>query len=501
MRQMERELKEYLERAQALRGAMALFEWDNETLAPKEAGELTARMIGSLSGEYFRILTSPRAERLARECREEELSPEEAAQVRELKEEMARIKPIPEEEYEENARLTARAGALWARAKENEDFDSFAPVLKEVIGWQKRFAALRAREGQRLYDVMLEDYEKGFDMESLDLFFGLLKRELVPFLRTAAERGRQIDSSFLTGDFPEEKQEELARFMAGYVGFDFRRGVLAASAHPFTTSLHNRDVRLTTHYSRRLDSSLFSVLHEAGHGIYEQGIGDGLTMTLAGQGAGMGMHESQSRFFENIIGRSHAFWEPVYGRLQELFPRELGAVSLERFILAVNRVEPGPVRTEADELSYSIHVMIRYELEKRLIEEDMEAGELPGAWGELYEKYLGVRPERPSQGVLQDIHWSQGSFGYFPSYALGSAMGAQIYFAMRERMDFDGLLRQGRLGEIRDFLRERIHRYGRMKTSRQILRETTGEDFNPAYYIRYLKEKYGALCGIEDKNG
>lgn len=498
---MNQELRAYLERAQALKAATTLFEWDNETLAPEEAGELTSRIIGSLSGEYFRILTDPQVERLAEECGQEELSREEAAQVQELKEELSRLRPIPRREYEENARLVARAGALWARAREQEDFDSFAPVLKEVIGWQKRFAAYRAGKGQRLYDVMLESYEKGFDMESLDRFFDLLKKELVPFLETAAKKGRQAEDGFLTGDYPREAQESLARFMAEYVGFDFRRGVLGVSAHPFTTSLHNRDVRLTTHYSRRVDSSLFSVIHEAGHGIYEQGIGDGLTMTLAGQGASMGMHESQSRFFENIIGRSPAFWEPIYGRVQAMFPEALGAVSLERFVQAINRVRPGLIRTEADELSYSLHIMIRYELEKGLIEDGMAVEELPEAWAGLYEAYLGVRPQSPSQGVLQDIHWSQGSFGYFPSYALGSAMAAQIYFFMGKQMDFDGLLRQGRLWEIRDFLRERIHRYGRMKTSREILRDVTGEDFNPAYYIRYLKEKYEALWDEKERNG
>lgn len=255
-------------------------------------------------------------------------------------------------------------------------------------------------------------------------------------------------------------------------------------------------MRITTHYTDSVDSSLFSVIHEAGHGIYELGIRDELTLTPAGQGASMGMHESQSRFFENIIGRNRAFWTPVYGRVQDMFPEQLGDVSLDAFVAAVNKVTTGLIRTEADELSYSIHVLIRYEIEKMLIEEDLDVNKLPEIWGDKYEEYLGIRPENAAEGALQDIHWSQGSFGYFPSYALGSAFGAQIYFHMKKIMDFEGLLEEGRVDVIREYLKEHIHQFGKIKTSRQILKDVTGEDFNPRYYVRYLKEKYSRLYGI-----
>lgn len=333
-------------------------------------------------------------------------------------------------------------------------------------------------------------------MENLDRFFGLLKKELVPFLKKVMEDGKKIEDSFLKGDYPEEKQEELGRFLAEYVGFDFDRGVMAVSAHPFTTNLHNKDVRITTHYTDCVDSSMFSVIHEAGHAIYELGIRDDLTLTPVGQGASMGMHESQSRFFENIIGRSRSFWVPIYARVQEMFPEQLGKVELDRFVEAVNKVTPGLIRTEADELSYSLHVLIRYEIEKMLIEEDLDVEKLPQLWADKYEEYLGVRPENPAEGVLQDIHWSQGSFGYFPSYALGSAFGAQLYYHMKEIMDFDGLLKENRVDVIRDYLREHIHQYGKLKDSRQILKDVTGEDFNPEYYVRYLKEKYSTVYGL-----
>ena len=492
------EFKTYLDRAMALKTAMTLFEWDNETLAPKEAGELTSNVIGTLSGEYFQAVTGERMKALVKELKgDKSLDEVQAANVREIADELEQLDCIPQNEYEDNARLVAKATAVWSRAKQSNDFESFAPTLQKVIDYQKKFAGYRAKDGQKLYDVMLDTYEKGFNMENLDRFFGILKEELVPFLKKVKESKKTIDDGFLTGDYPEEKQEKLGRFLAEYVGFDFDKGVMAVSAHPFTTNLHNKDVRITTHYTDRVDSSLFSVIHEAGHGIYELGIRDDLTLTPVGQGASMGMHESQSRFFENIIGRSPAFWIPIYGKIQEMFPEQLGDVSLDQFVEAVNKVEPGLIRTEADELTYSLHVLIRYEIEKQLIEENLDVEKLPELWADKYEEYLGIRPENAAQGVLQDIHWSQGSFGYFPSYALGSAFGAQIYYHMKQEMDFEGLLQDGKVDVIREYLRENIHQYGKLKDSRKILRDVTGEDFDPKYYVQYLKEKYGKLYRVE----
>lgn len=493
------QLQTYLERAQAFQTAMILFEWDNETLAPKEAGPYTSKMIGAISGEYFRVITDETFKRLVKACQQDKsLSEVEAAIVREAAEELEQLDCIPASEYREFAELCSESTRIWAKARKDKDFDGFAPTLEKVLDYQKRFASYRAKKGQKLYDVMLDTYEKGFDMETLDRFFGVLKDQLVPFLKKLTDSGISIDDHFLTGDYPEEKQEEIGRYLAGYVGFDFDKGVMAVSAHPFTTNLHNHDVRITTAYNDHVDDSIFSVIHESGHGIYEMGIPDELTQTLVGQGTSMGMHESQSRFFENIIGRSQAFWEPVYGKLREIFPEQLGEVSLESFVRAVNKVTPSLIRTQADELTYSLHVLIRYEIEKMLVEEDLDVKKLPEVWSDKYEEYLGVRPKDVSEGVLQDIHWSQGSFGYFPSYALGSAFGAQFYAYMKNHMDFEGLLKKGQEGitVIREFLRENIHRYGKLKTSRQILKDVTGEDFDPQYYVDYLTEKYSKVYGI-----
>lgn len=492
------ELEPYLEQAMAYQTALILLEWDNETLAPEAAGPYTAKVQGTLSAAYQRILTDEHVKSLIRECRQEEgLTEVQKAIVREAWEEAEELDCIPPEEYRAYQELTAEAARIWSKAKKNQDFDAFAPTLEKIISYQKKFASYRAGEGQKLYDVMLDHFEKGFHMEQLDQFFGELKKELVPLLHRVMESGVELPDDFLTGDYAEEKQQELAEYLAEYVGFDFTKGVMAVSAHPFTTNLHNHDVRITTHYTDRLDSSLFSVIHESGHGIYEMGIGDDLTQTLAGQGASMGMHESQSRFFENMIGRNEAFWIPVYPKLQQLFPDQLGNVGRDQFVKAVNKVQPGLIRTEADELTYSLHVLVRYELEKQLIEEDLDVKKLPKLWADKYEEYLGIRPENAAEGVLQDIHWSQGSFGYFPSYALGSAFAAQIHAHMARVMDFDGLLAEGKLAVIREYLREHIHRYGKLKTSRELIKDMTGEDFSPKYYVEYLKEKYSRLYGLQ----
>lgn len=484
-------LMSHLERANALKTAMELIEWDNETLAPKEAGTYTTKVVGVLSQEYFSCITSDEVKKLLIKCEKEAgLNEIEAGVMKELKKEIDQLDCIPADEYRYYAELTSKSGRIWAKARENKDYESFAPVLKEIIDYQKKFAGYRAKDGQKLYDVMLNQYEAGFSMTELDRFFTKMKAEIIPLLKEIKQCGQQPDDHFLTGDYPKDKQEELCRYLAEYVGFDFNRGVMAVSAHPFTTNLHNHDVRLTTHYNDNISNSVFSVIHEAGHGIYELGIPDQLTQTLLGQGVSMGMHESQSRFFENILGRNPSFWVPVYDKIQKMFPQQLKNVTQEEFVKGINKVTPGLIRIEADELTYSLHIMVRYELEKQLIEENLDVNDLPELWASKYEEYLGIRPKDAAKGVLQDIHWSQGSFGYFPSYALGSAFGAQMYYHMNKEMNIETLLEQGDISTIRTYLNKHIHQYGKLKTSKELLKQLTGEEFNADYYIKYLKEKY-----------
>lgn len=492
-----KDLEKILEKTMALQTALALLEWDDETLAPEEAGPYTERVIGALSEEYYQIIAGEEMKNSIAACEDEkDLTEVEKAIVKEAKETRAQLVCIPVKEYRDNAQLVTEGIRVWTKSKAENDFGQFVPVLQRLVDYQKRFASYRAKNGEKLYDSMLDLYEKDFNMELLDAFFEELKEVIVPMIREIRDHGKPIEDGFLTGDYAEDRQREAAEYLANYVGFDFKKGVMGISAHPFTTNLHNHDVRITTHYSNRMDSSVFSVIHETGHAIYELGISDELTQTLVGQGASTGMHECQSRFFENIIGRSAAFWVPLYEKLQSIFPEQLKGVSREQFVEAINKAEPGLIRTEADELTYSLHVMIRYEIEKMMIEENLDLTKLPDIWADKYEEYLGIRPANAAEGVLQDIHWSEGCFGYFPSYALGSAFGAQLYYHMKKEMDINGLLENGEIGVIREYLREHIHRFGKRKTSRDILKDITGEDFNPRYYVRYLKEKYSQLYDL-----
>ena len=402
MNQSFEKLQNQLEKAMALQTAMVLFEWDNETAAPKEAAERTAAVIGSLSSQYLDIMTGEKLKTALEECSGQmsEMTEVEQAIVRETEEEVEKLERIPADEYRSFAELTARATGIWADAREKKDFSLFAPVLKEIVDYQKRFASYQAKEGQKLYDVMLDNYEKDFGMKELDEFFRVVKEGIVPLLKESAKRSEQIDDSFLSAGYTEEQQEKAARFLAEYVGFDFDRGILAVSAHPFTTNLHNKDVRITTHYLDRIDSSIYSVIHESGHAVYELGIRDDLTQTPAGQGASMGMHESQSRFFENIMGRNRNFWVPIYGNMQEIFGSPLKEVSLDDFLAAVNKTIPGLIRTEADELSYCLHVLVRYEIEKLMIEENAEIDSLQELLKGKNEENLGIRQKNDREGIV-----------------------------------------------------------------------------------------------------
>jgi carboxypeptidase Taq len=492
MNQKYEELMQHVEKMEALKAAIVLFNWDTETLAPPQATDLTARMVGSLSSQYFEETVSARMRELLGELKDaEDLTEAQAAVVRKLNKNLEDMEKIPPEEYREFSELQARSTSIWAKAKQQDDFESFAPVLKKIVDFSKRFAGYRRKEGQSLYDAMLDEYEEGFTKEMLDPFFALLKEQIVPLLKKVVPKNDAIDVSPLRQSYDTAKQEAFCRFLAGYVGFDFARGVLAESEHPFTTGLHNRDVRITSHYYENvLESAIFSVIHESGHAIYEMNVDDELTQTPVGGGASCGMHESQSRLMENMIGRSLAFWEPVYPKLREAFPEHLSGLSLADFIKMINKAEPGLIRTEADELTYCLHVMIRYEIEKDLIDGSLQVEDLPAVWNEKYEQYLGVKPENDKEGVLQDIHWSQGSIGYFPSYALGNAFAAQIYHVMEQEIDVDKILRSGDLTPITNWLKEKVHRFGEMRKTKQLLRDITGEDFNPRYYIDYLTKKF-----------
>ncbi len=502
MSQAYDKLSLYIEKQMAFRQALTLFEWDNETLAPESAAENTSKAIGVISTEYFKTLINDDVKELLKVLSEEaewsKLDFNQKAIVKNLKKSFEQMESIPPEEYRAYSELTAMAPGIWSKAKKNKSFEEFAPTLGEIIKYQKKFASYRKKGDEKLYDILLNDFEEGFSMDKLDIFFHKLKESLVPLMKKVEEKKDLIDKSYNYKEFDKEKQLEFARFISAYVGYDYSRGVLAESAHPFTTNLHNKDVRITTHiHSNNLESSIFSVIHESGHGIYEMNIADDISLTPVGGGSSMGIHESQSRFFENMLGRSKAFWTPVYPKLQETFPDQLKDISLDQFIAGINKSETGLIRTEADELSYSLHVIIRYEIEKMIFEGDISVNELPAIWNKKYKEYLGIEPSHDGEGILQDIHWAGGSFGYFPSYALGSAISAQIYSHMEKEIPVEETLRLGNLKPILDFLKEHIHKYGATKNTSELLTDMMQEDLNADYFVAYLTDKYTKLYQLD----
>ena len=491
-------LQPYLDKNRAFQTALVLLNFDNSTLAPKEAVELTAKSIGILSGEHYSSLINPEVkallEALSTPEEQEKLSFNEKAIVKELKKTFEDMELIPPEEFQAYQMLLAKAAPVWEEAKNTNNYALYAPVLEEIIAYSKKFAGYKQKEGQKLYDVLLDEYEEGFTMDILDDFFGKLREALVPVVHEVRKKPDLISVECLRKTYDIATQKKLSRFLAEYIGFDFNRGVMAESAHPFTTNLHNHDVRITNHYlENALEDAIFSVIHEGGHGLYELGVSDEITLTPIGGGSSMGMHESQSRFYENCLARSYEFWVPVFDKVKEFFPEQLAGVTVDEFYRAINYAAPSLIRTAADELTYSFHVMIRYEIEKMIFNGDVDVNDLPAIWNQKYEEYLGVTPSNDAEGILQDMHWSGGLFGYFPSYALGSAIASQLFHYMEGVMPLRKQLEEGNLVEIREFLRENIHQYGGAKKTQQLLKDTTGEEFNPDYYIEYLTSKYSKL--------
>lgn len=413
----------------------------------------------------------------------------EAEVTREDYDDMTRI---PMDEFVAYQTLVNDADAVWHTAKENNDFPLFMPYLEKLVDAQKRFAAYKDDQ-KPAYDVMLDSFEKGASMATLDPFFTRLRQELTPLIleigRCPAPR-----TDFLHKSCPIERQRMFSDRLMAMMGIDRTYCGIAETEHPYTNSFNKWDVRITTHYQEfDLASSMYSVIHEGGHALYELGTADELQYTCLATGASMGLHESQSRLYENLIGRSLPFCHAVLPVMRELFPSQMDGVTPDMLYRAVNMAQPSLIRTEADELTYAMHIMIRYEIEKRLMSGEVRVSELPGLWKQMYREYLGVDVPDDRRGVLQDSHWSGGMFGYFPSYALGSAYGAQMMRRMEKEIDVWSAVEQGNLSPVTGWLGERIHRYGKLLTPAQLLEQALGGAFDPGCFTDYLKGKFTAL--------
>lgn len=478
----------------ALSHAMNMIVYDAATAAPKNTAEGRGHTLGILSEYMYELIADPENKALLAYLKEHEgeLSFEENREVELMDKTCSQLSRIPQNEYTEYEMLLNDAQAVWEKAKNENDFPAFAPYLEKIVDFNRKFAGYY---NPKLlpYDALLNEYEEGITMEVLDVFFEKLRAAIVPLVERI-RRADPIDDSFLHRQFPIDAQKKCAEYLMEVLKIDRGYCGLAESEHPFTDNFNNKDVRITTHfYENNLTSALYSVIHEGGHAIYELACDDKYTRTALAGGVSMGIHESQSRFFENIIGRSKPFVLAIYPKIKEFFPEALSDISAEDFYRAVNKAEPSLIRTEADELTYSLHVMIRYELEKKLIAGTLSVSELPAEWNRLYKEYLGVDVPDDTHGCLQDTHWSGGSFGYFPSYALGSAYGAQMLRAMKKDLgDLTERLAHAELTDIKDWLAEHIHRHASLYQPSVLLENACGK-FDPDDYVRYLTEKFTEL--------
>ena len=477
--------------------AINMLAYDGMTGAPEKSAKGRGETIAALSGISYDIMTGDEMKEIVSFLIEhkDELNEQQRREVTEFNRENEYTSSIPKDEYEQYTVLINDADSIWHKAKAENDYASFEETLQKIFDFNRRFA-LYYKPDHKPYDTLLDMYERGLDMETADRFFDTLREKLVPLIKKVCQ-AEQIDDSFLFRNYPAEQQRRFSDYLMEVMGIDRKRCAIAETEHPFTDNFNRDDVRITTHYHEdNVASSMFSVIHEGGHALYELGIGEEYDGTCLGGGVSMGIHESQSRLYENIIGRSENFCKLIFPKMQELFPEQLKDVSAHEFYLAVNKSQPSLVRTEADELTYCLHVLIRYELEKAVIAGELTAKELPEAWNRKYKEYLGIDVPDDRNGVLQDSHWSGGAIGYFPSYALGSAYGAQIIAKMREDINIEDTIESGSLEPITAWLTEHIYRHGCMYDPDVLLEKCVGEPFDPTYFIDYLTKKYTDIYGL-----
>lgn len=496
-----KELKKIIEIDKAYNHAMTLLSWDLETEMAKDSIDNVSKTMQTLSELQYNNLVNDKFKKLLYSINENEINDLDKKVIKRLKKDVfEKMSKIPVDEYSKYNSLLSKSQNIWEKAKNENDFNLFKPYLKEIIETNKKFIRYKGYKDTP-YNSLLDDFEEGMTVAKADIFFNKVKEELVPFaLKVLEIKNKRIEEikKKINKKFDKEKQKKLSYELAKIMGFDFNKGVLKESEHPFTTNMNNKDVRFTTHYHEDdLFSSIYSTAHEVGHAIYEQQISDEIddTIVLAG-GSTMGIHEAQSRFTENVIAKNRLFMPLLVKLLDKHLELKLEE---DELYLLVNEVKKQYIRTEADELTYPIHVLIRYEIEKEIfsnLDKEIDIEELRKKWNNMYEKYLGIRPRTDTEGILQDTHWSVGLFGYFPSYAIGSAYASQMFESLCKEIDIEDTLKNEKFYLINNFLKERIHKYGKLLKADELILSCCNEEFNPQYYIDYLKEKFSRIYGV-----
>ncbi|RJX35561.1 MAG: carboxypeptidase M32 [Desulfurivibrio sp.] len=480
--------------------AMALLGWDQQTYMPKAGAEARGNQLATLSRIAHQQFTDPEIGALLNDVEAEFAGAEPDGDV-------ARLLAVTRHDYERKIRVpadfvaefaltTSRAFEAWVKARAAADFALFRPHLEKVVELNRRYITFFP-PAEHPYDLLLDQYERGMTTAEVQAIFAGLRPRQVELLKEITARP-QVDDSFLQGPFDQQQQWDFGVKVITAFGYDWDRGRQDRSAHPFTTNFSINDVRITTRFEANHPvASLFGTMHEAGHALYELGCSQSFERSPLAGGASLAVHESQSRLWENLVGRSLPFWEHFYPEYRRRFPAALGQVDLRTFYRAINRVEPSLIRVNADEATYNLHVMLRLELEIGMIEGTIAVHELPAIWNARMEEYLGVTPPDDSQGVLQDVHWSGGSLGYFATYTLGNLISAQLWEKIHGDIpDLDEQLRRGSFAALLAWLREKIHCHGRKFTPQELVLRVTGSKIDPAPYLRYLRRKYGEIYGL-----
>jgi len=485
--------------------ARSILSWDQHTKMPPKAGEVRAEQLGTLDRIAHELFIDDDIGALLEELRPYEEShdydSDEASLLRVTRREYAKAKQVPSDLRAELTRAGAIALAAWVEAREKSDYAIFLPYLRRNVELQREYVACFPK-AENDYDVLLDDFDEGMKTTEVRAVFDELKTELIPLIAEIAERADAVDNSCLTGHFPLDKQRAFALEVLEQLGYDHESWRLDPTVHPFAMSAATTDIRLTTRYDENDMNSLMAAVHEFGHGFYEAGIDPRLERTPLSQVTSMSLHESQSRMWENLVGRSLPFWKHFYPRLQATYPEQFGGVELDEFYPAINKVEPSLIRIEADEATYNLHIILRFELEQEILDGSLDLADLPDAWNTRMTEYLGVDVPDDAHGVLQDVHWSGGAIGYFPTYSLGNVISVQLWDEVRAAIpDLDQQFERGEFGELSSWLRENLHRNGRKFTSKETLERIIGGGIDSGPYLRYLKDKLGGIYGIRAETG
>lgn len=491
--------------AKILEGISNILGWDQETMMPEGASTIRGEQLKTMAGLIHKSKTSPDFKEALGNLIDikngkiiaKGLSKEQESALKCWRKDYLRDVALPEEFVKNFAKITSEAQVVWRNAKKENNFKLFAPYLEKIIELVKQKSRHLSKKGSHLYDALLDEYEPGMTTEDVDALFKKIKDPIIALLKKIKSK-KQVKDDFLHGKFPDSKQVSFSQILLDDMGYDKAYGRLDFSTHPFSSSSHPTDSRITTRiHPTSLMSNISVILHEGGHALYEMGLDPKEYGSPLGQAVSLGIHESQSRFWETRIGKNKAFWKHYFPLLKKAFPKGLEKIDLDLFYKAINKVEPSFIRVEADEVTYPLHVILRFELEKDLIEGKLKVKDLPKAWNKKMKEYFGITPKNDQEGCLQDVHWSMGAFGYFPTYALGNMYAAHLFETLeKEQPDLEKKLEKGQLAFLKEWLKDKVYRYGRQFESLELLKVSTGKPFTEKAYVDYLQKKYKEIYGL-----